>query len=251
MVAPSALAPDPASPVPRALEKREIVALAEAWATAARRADQAGFDTIEIHGAHGFLIHQFLSPEANQRTDEYGGSEAGRFRFALEVAEAVRAAWPAAKPLFMRLSVEDDAGWTPEASVRLARELGQRGVDVIDCSAGGMRARGTLPLGYGYQVPYAEKLRREADVRTMAVGLIVHPDQAEQILAEERADLIAVGREMLYNPNWAMDAARKLGADGFDQMPPAAGWWLGKRAQAVPGIEPSTYRGHSLSADAA
>lgn len=241
LVAPSAVPADPRAPVPRALERHEIRALADAWAAAARRADAAGFDVVEIHGAHGFLIHQFLSPEANQRTDEYGGSESNRFRFALEVAEATRAAWPAGKPLFMRLSVEDDAGWTPDASVRLARELAARGVDVVDCSAGGMRAASVVRPEYGYQVPFAEKLRREAGVATMAVGLIVHAQQAERILQEGRADLIALAREMLYNPNWPMDAARKLGLGGFDLMPPAAGWWLGKRAEAVPQVQPSTY----------
>ena len=242
LVAPSALAPDPGSPLPRALELAEIRALAGAWAAAARRADAAGFDAVEIHGAHGYLIHQFLSPEANRRDDAYGGSEVNRLRFALEVAEAVRAAWPATKPLFMRLSIEDDAGWTADASVRLARELASRGVDVIDCSAGGMRSRATVPPGYGYQVPYAEKLRREAGVMTMAVGLIVHGDQAERVLAEGRADLVAIGREMLYNPNWAVDAARKMSLDGFDAMPPSSGWWLRRRAETAPDVEPSTSR---------
>ncbi len=246
LVAPSAVPAGPGAPTPRALGKPEIAMLVQAWADAARRAEAAGFDTVEIHGAHGFLIHQFLSPEANQRTDEYGGSEANRFRFALEVAEAVRSVWPAHKPLFMRLSVEDDAGWTPDSSVRLARELAARGVDVIDCSAGGMRGGSSVPPGYGYQVPFAEKLRREAGTATMAVGLIVHADQAESILREGRADLVALAREMLYNPNWPMDAARKLGADGFGLLPPAAGWWLAKRAESAPGVEPSTYRdGHA------
>lgn len=243
LVAPSAVPADDNAPVPRALDKPEIAALVQAWADGARRADTAGFDVVEIHGAHGFLIHQFLSPEANQRTDEYGGSETNRFRFALEVAEATRAAWPANKPLFMRLSVDDDAGWTPDASVRLARELGRLGVDVVDCSGGGMRGRASGPLGYGYQVPFANKLKAEAGISTMAVGLIVHADQAEQILRDGQADLVALAREMLYNPNWPMDAARKLGVDGFGLMPPAAGWWLDKRAQSVPDVEPSTYRG--------
>ena len=241
LVAPSAIAPDERSPTPRALSVAEIQALVEAWAAAARRADAAGFDVVEVHGAHGFLIHQFLSPEANQRDDAYGGSEANRFRFALEVAEAVRAAWPAHKPLFTRLSVEDDAGWTVEASVRLARQLRAVGVDVIDCSAGGMRAGSPQPPAYGYQVPYAERLKTDAEVNTMAVGLIVHAEQAEAILQGGRANLIALGREMLYNPNWPMDAARKLGADGFDLMAPAAGWWLDKRANTVPEVQPSTY----------
>ncbi|MFK7965473.1 MAG: NADH:flavin oxidoreductase/NADH oxidase [Burkholderiaceae bacterium] len=249
LVAPSAIPASEDSPVPRALEKHEIKSLTQAWAEGARRADAAGFDIVEIHGAHGFLIHQFLSPEANQRTDEYGGSETNRFRFALEVAEATRAAWPAGKPLFMRLSVDDDAGWTPDASVRLARELGQRGVDVIDCSAGGMRGKSSVPLGYGYQVPFADKLKAQAGISTMAVGLIVHADQAEEILQQGQADLIALAREMLYNPNWPMDAARKLGVDGFSLLPPAGGWWLEKRAQAVPDVEPSTYHAMTKNAD--
>ncbi|MEZ5739702.1 MAG: hypothetical protein R3E68_09790 [Burkholderiaceae bacterium] len=126
--------------------------------------------------------------------------------------------------------------------MRLARELGALGVDVIDCSAGGMRGGSSVPLGYGYQVPFAEKLKKEAGIRTVAVGLIVHADQAEAILQQGRADLVALAREMLYNPNWPMDAARKLGLDGFGLVPPAGGWWLGKRAEAVPAMEPSTYR---------
>ena len=240
LVAPSAIAADAHSPTPRALSMADIQGLVQAWALAAQRADAAGFDVVEIHGAHGFLIHQFLSPEANQRDDEYGGGEANRFRFALEVARAVRAVWPAHKPLFMRLSVEDDAGWDLDASVRLAQLLRAEGVDVIDCSAGGMRAGSPRPLGYGYQVPYAERLKKDAGVQTMAVGLIVHAEQAEAILQAGQADLVALGREMLVNPNWPVDAARKLGVEGFDLMPPAAGWWLGKRAAAVPGLISST-----------
>jgi 2,4-dienoyl-CoA reductase-like NADH-dependent reductase (Old Yellow Enzyme family) len=142
----------------------------------------------------------------------------------------------------MRLSVDDDAGWSPADSVVLARELKAIGVDVIDCSAGGILARpvSSAPIGYGYQVPFAQKLREEADVKTMAVGLIVHHDQAEQILREGRADLVALAREMLHNPNWALDAASKMGLDGNAMVPPAAGWWLQKRLAAMPALRTST-----------
>lgn len=243
LVAPSAVPADERSPVPRALSVTEIGEVVQAFGRAAARAQAAGFDTVEIHGAHGFLIHEFLSPQANQRTDAYGGTEAKRRRFALEVAECVRANWPQDKPLFMRLSVDDDAGWDPGQSVVLARELKALGVDVVDCSAGGILARpvSSTPIGYGYQVPFAQRLREEAGIATMAVGLIVHAEQAECILQEGRADLIALAREMLYNPNWALDAACKLGVpDAFGLVPPAAGWWLGKRAAAMPGLVTST-----------
>ena len=244
LVAPSAIAADANSPVPRALEKAEIRANIEAWGKAAARAHAAGFDVVEMHGAHGFLIHEFLNPNSNQRTDEYGGSLANRMRFAIEVTECVRAAWPADKPLFMRLSVDDGTGWDPASSVALARELKARGVDVIDCSGGGMLpgAIPGTPPAYGYQVPYAERLRREAGIATMAVGLIVHAAQAEAILAEGRADLVGLAREMLYNPNWALDAAQKLGADPrFERVPPAAGWWLERRRASAKGVVPSTF----------
>ena len=243
LVAPSALPADSGSPVPHALTLAEIGEVVERWGKAAARAQRAGFDVVEIHGAHGFLIHQFLSPRANQRTDAYGGSDENRMRFALEVAESVRANWPDDKPLFMRLSVDDDAGWSPAHSVELARLLKQRGVDVIDCSAGGILARpvSSAPIGYGYQVPFARAVKRDAGVASMAVGLIVHHDQAERILQSGDADLIALAREMLYNPNWAMDAAQKMGLDGFAMVPPAYGWWLGKRGASVPDLVPSTY----------
>ena len=192
---------------------------------------------MEIHGAHGYLIHQFLSPVANVRTDEYGGSELNRMRFAIEVAECVRAAWPADKPLFMRLSCEDDAGWGPDESVRLAKLLKAEGVDVIDCSSGGTLAHSPMDSvrarKYGYQVPYAERIRKEADLMTMAVGHIVHADQAEAILQEGRADLTALAREIMYNPNWPMDAAQKLGADPDFRSGAAALFLLARQARQV------------------
>ena len=220
--------------------------MVEAWGRAAARAAAAGFDVLEIHGAHGYLIHQFLSPASNRRNDAYGGSETNRMRFAVEVVECVRANWPANKPLFLRLSVEDDAGWGPDQSVALARLVKPLGVDVIDCSSGGMRGAPVVsagPVGYGYQVPYAEKIRAEADMMSMAVGLIVHAEQAEDVLQDGRADLIALARELLYNPNWPMDAARKLGVeDAFELMPSPYSYWLAKRADSVKDVTPSTYK---------
>jgi 2,4-dienoyl-CoA reductase-like NADH-dependent reductase (Old Yellow Enzyme family) len=245
LVAPSALPGGDGDPDPRALSRDEIPDLIDAWGKAAARADAAGFQVLEIHAAHGYLVHQFLSPMANRRNDEYGGSDMNRMRFAIEVTEAVRANWPDNKPLFMRLSVEDDAGWGPDESVALARLVKAKGVDVIDCSSGGMRGRpvdGTGPVGYGYQVPYAEKVRAEANIMSMAVGLIVHADQAEEILQNGQADLIALAREFLYNPNWTVDAAQKLGADpNFDLMPSPYSYWLAKRASSVQDMTPSTY----------
>jgi len=245
LVAPSALPADEGAPLPRALAREEIRALAEAWGKAAARAHRAGFDTVEIHGAHGFLIHEFLSPLANQRTDEYGGSEAKRMRFALEVCEQVRENWPPGKPLFLRLSAEDDAGWGIEQSVALAKLVKPKGVDVIDCSSGGILGKppaGTAKPAYGYQVPYAEAIRNEAKIMTMAVGLIVHAEQAERVLQQGRADLIALAREMLYNPSWTMDAAQKLGFDpGFELVPPPYRYWLARRAATVPELRPSTF----------
>jgi 2,4-dienoyl-CoA reductase-like NADH-dependent reductase (Old Yellow Enzyme family) len=251
LVAPSSLPADANAPVPRALTTAEVGEVAQSFGRAAARARAAGFDTVEIHGAHGFLVHEFLSPQANQRTDQYGGSPANRRRFALEVAESVRANWPVDLPVFMRLSVDDDSGWSPADSVVLARELKAVGVDVIDCSAGGILARpvSSAPIGYGYQVPFAQTLREQAGIQTMAVGLIVHHEHAEAILQEGRADLIAIGREMLYNPNWALDAARKMGVDvDFSIIPPAGGWWLQKRAAAMPGLLTSTQPAPPLKA---
>ena len=246
LVAPSALQSPETEPVPRALTRDEIPKLVEAWAQAARRADEAGFDVLEIHGAHGYLVHEFLSPFSNRRNDEYGGSELNRMRFCIEVVEAVRARWPARKPLFLRLSVEDNAGWGPEQSVALARIVKDKGVDVIDCSSGGMRGSPVVSagaVGYGYQVPYAAKIREEAGLATMAVGLIVHADQAEAILQRGEADLIAIAREVLYNPNWPMDAAQKLGVDKqFALVPPPQAYWLAKRASSVKGVVPSTFQ---------
>ena len=249
-VAPSAIAHSDKWPVPRALERQEVKDLVQAWGYGARRAHDAGFEVLELHGAHGYLVHEFLSERSNQWTDEYGGSESNRMRFLIEIAEAVRAHWPDHKALFVRLSVEDNAGWGPEQSARLAKILKTKGVDVIDCSSGGITEQAPIlgkeikkEIKYGYQVPLSEYVRRHADIMTMAVGLIIHGDQAEQILTNGQADLIAVGREILNNPNWPMDAALKLGADGpFRNVPPQYGWWLGTRAKRGFGTQPSTYQ---------
>jgi len=218
----------------------------QAWGDAAGRAHQAGFDVLELHGAHGYLVHEFLSERSNRRTDEYGGSEPNRMRFLIEIVDAVRAHWPSSKPLFVRLSVEDNAGWAPQHSARLAKILKTRGVDVIDCSSGGITDAAPIlgnEIKYSYQVPLAEYVRREADIMTMAVGLIIHGDQAEQILRAGQADLIAVGREILNNPNWPMDAALKLGVEGpFRHVPPQFGYWLGTRAKRGFGTRPSTWQ---------
>jgi 2,4-dienoyl-CoA reductase-like NADH-dependent reductase (Old Yellow Enzyme family) len=245
-VAPSAIAHSPKWQVPRALERSEVKDLVEAWGQAARRAHEAGFEMLELHGAHGYLVHQFLSERSNQRTDEYGGSEANRMRFITEVTESVRTHWPADKPLFVRLSVEDNAGWGPEQSARLAKILKSKGVDVIDCSSGGITDQAPIlgaEIKYNYQVPLSEYVRRHAEIMTMAVGLIIHGDQAEQILTNGQADLIAIGREILNNPNWPMDAALKLGVDGpFRNVPPQFGYWLGTRAKRGFGTQPSTWQ---------
>ena len=184
-VAPSAIAHSEKWPVPRALDRQEVKDLVQAWGHGARRAHAAGFDVLELHGAHGYLVHEFLSERSNQRADEYGGSESNRMRFLIEITEAVRAHWPDQKPLFVRLSVEDNAGWGPEQSARLARIVKSKGVDVIDCSSGGITDAAPIlgkEIKYNYQVPLSDHVRRHADIMTMAVGLIIHGDQAEQIL---------------------------------------------------------------------
>jgi 2,4-dienoyl-CoA reductase-like NADH-dependent reductase (Old Yellow Enzyme family) len=243
LVAPSAVPASESDPTPRALTNQEVKDLVNMWGEAARRANDCGFDILEIHGAHGYCIHQFLSPQANVRNDEYGGSEENRMRFCLEVIEAVRANWPDDKPLFLRLSVEDRAGWGIPESIRLSQKVKPLGVDVIDCSGGGMQGSPTeFSPSYGYQVPYADAIRREADILTMAVGLIVHAEQAEAILQNGQADIIALAREILYNPNWPMDAARKLGVEeNLTLVPDQQAYWLGRRDATAPEVVPSTF----------
>lgn len=235
LIGPSAIPPSSKYSVPRAMTKDDIRDQIDKWCQAARRADQAGFDVLDLHGAHGYLMHQFLSASSNQRTDEYGGSLENRMRFPLELVAAVRKIWPAHKPLFYRISAVDEFDWTIESSIRFCKELKRIGVDVVDCSSGGIAGdtvgREVSRLEFGYQAGYARDIRKGADIPTMAVGLIIHADQAEQILRDGSADLIAIGREFLHNPNWVLDAAEKLGEKNpYSMLPPNYGYWLEKRA---------------------
>jgi 2,4-dienoyl-CoA reductase-like NADH-dependent reductase (Old Yellow Enzyme family) len=245
LIAPSAIAFSNKYAVPRAMTHDDIQEAIAHWGQAARRAHEAGFDVLELHGAHGYLIHQFLSPVANQRSDDYGGTPEKRLRFAIDVVREVRRYWPQDKPLFLRVSAVDEAGWTIEDSIAVARELKQHGIDVIDCSAGGMSDANASEITphYGYQVDYARKIRAGAEIMTMAVGMIIHADQAEDIIRSSGADLVALGREFLHNLHWPIDAAQKLGiTTPFAQASRAYGYWLEKRASNKLGIKSSTWQ---------
>jgi 2,4-dienoyl-CoA reductase-like NADH-dependent reductase (Old Yellow Enzyme family) len=211
-VAPSAVAFD-GYPVPAELSVPEIQKIVEAFAAAASRSRAAGFEVVEIHAAHGYLLHEFLSPLSNQRADQYGGSFENRIRLTIEVIDAVRGVWPEKLPLFLRISASDwtDNGWTADDSVALAKVAREHGVDLIDCSSGGNTPAARIPVGPGYQVPFAEQIRREAGIPTGAVGMITDPQQAEAILTAGAADLIVVAREFLREPYWAIKAAEALG----------------------------------------
>ncbi|MFC3505071.1 NADH:flavin oxidoreductase/NADH oxidase [Micromonospora krabiensis] len=199
---------------PTALDAAGVAGVVDAFAAAAVRALDAGFAAVEIHAAHGYLLHEFLSPLSNHRTDGYGGDRAGRMRLTLEVARAVRAAVGEEVPVLTRISATDwvEGGWTPDDSVVLAGELAAAGVDLVDTSSGGVSTAQRIPLAPGYQVPLAARIRREAGVPTGAVGLIVEPEHAEQIVAGGEADLVLLGRELLRDPYWPHRAAAKLGA---------------------------------------
>ncbi|ACV81176.1 NADH:flavin oxidoreductase/NADH oxidase [Nakamurella multipartita] len=219
-------------PAPVAMSPQEIAATVTAFAAAARRADAAGFDVIELHGAHGYLLHQFLSPVTNHRTDAYGGSFENRIRFTLEVVDAVRAAWPAAKPLVVRISATDwiEGGWTAAESADLARILRDRGVDLLDVSTGGLDPAQRITVGPGYQVPYARDVRTKAEMPTGAVGLITEPAQAQQILHEGSADVVYLARAALREPAWPLRAAHELGVAAADAPYPPQyrrGVWRG------------------------
>jgi len=207
---------------PRAMTTSDIAATVEAFATAARRSDEAGFDVVEIHAAHGYLLHEFLSPLSNARTDSYGGGFEGRTRLLLEVVDAVRAVWPASKPLFVRLSATDwaDGGWTLEDSVRLSALLKYRGVDLVDTSTGG-NVQADIPVGPGYQVQFAAGIRAGAGIPTGAVGLISSPSQAEDVLAAGEADAVLLARAALREPSWPLRAAAELGVSWRDAPYPA------------------------------
>lgn len=217
-IGPSPVAAGEEWTVPEEMSLADIDEARASFVAAARRVEAVGADVLELHYAHGYLVTSFLSPKANFRTDKYGGGFAGRTRLALEIARDVRAVWPESKPLFCRLSVIDGArhGWDADNSVALARLLKEIGVDVIDCSSGGLfdaTKTATKPRGLGFQVHYAARIRREAGIATQAVGMIVDPLQAEEILEAGDADLIALGREALYDPYWASHAAQAFGLD--------------------------------------
>ncbi len=246
IVAPSAIPLDEGWLMPAELSGDDLDALTEAFVTAARRAEAAGFDVIELHAAHGYLLHTFLSPLTNRREDAFGGDRAGRMRFPLRVARALREAWPSNKPLFVRVSAVDglEGGITLDDTLAFAGELRALGVDVLDCSSGGLAGSATaarIRRDYGFQVGFAEAVKRETGLAAMAVGLIVDPRQADAIVAEGRADLVAVGREALADPNWAVRASRVLdGAPepGFEAWPHQAGWWLERREKDIARLGP-------------
>jgi 2,4-dienoyl-CoA reductase-like NADH-dependent reductase (Old Yellow Enzyme family) len=202
-------------PLPREMTLDQIKETIKQFADAARRSLEAGFEVVEIHMAHGYLLHEFLSPLSNLRQDEYGGSFAARTRFPLQVAEAVRDVWPASLPLFVRISATDwaEGGWDLPQSIEFSRQLKLRGVDLVDCSSGGLIPNVKIPVGPGYQVPFAAEIRKDAEVATAAVGMISEAKQAEEIIAGEQADVVFLARAMLRDPYWALHAARELGVD--------------------------------------
>jgi len=212
VVAPSAVAFADHYPLPEAATKEQIQAIIAAFGEAARRACESGFRVVEIHAAHGYLIHEFLSPLSNRRTDAYGGSFENRTRILREIVAAVRRSWPERAPLFVRISATEwvDGGWDIQQSIELARQMRDSGVDLIDCSSGGNVAQAKIPVGPGYQTAFAERIRRESEVMTGALGMITSAFQAEHILATEQADAVVIAREMLRDPYWPLRAAREL-----------------------------------------
>jgi 2,4-dienoyl-CoA reductase-like NADH-dependent reductase (Old Yellow Enzyme family) len=213
VVAPSSISFSPTYPKPQELDASGIAGIVQAFRAAAVRADSAGFDVIEIHSAHGYLLHEFLSPISNQRSDAYGGSFENRIRLPLEVADAIRSAWPRERPLFVRISATDytEGGWDLAQSIRLAGLLREHGVDLVDVSSGGNVATAQFSVGPGYQTPFAEAIRRQAGIPTGAVGMITDPAQAAHILRTGQADLIFIAREFLRDPYWPLHAAAALG----------------------------------------
>jgi 2,4-dienoyl-CoA reductase-like NADH-dependent reductase (Old Yellow Enzyme family) len=237
-VAPSGKPLDEGWAAPRAADENDLSQIRASFAKAARRAHAAGFEVLEVHAAHGYLLHSFLSPISNERRDAYGGAIDNRMRFPLEVVRAVREAWPQEKPLFVRVSSIDDVagGWSLGDTLLFSRKLKNLGVDAVDCSSGGIAGSATaatrtlLPRVPGFQLPFSEAVRKEVGMMTIAVGLILTAQQAEEALQAGRADLIAVGREALYDPNWPLHAAQALGADPqMERWPVQYGWWLIRR----------------------
>ena len=221
-IAPSALAfGGKVDRVPRPLSAEEIPAIIEAFGQAARRADAAGFQLVEFHAAHGYLAHAFLSPLSNQRNDSYGGSFENRTRFCLEAARAIRSAWPEPKPMSIRLSCTDwiPGGWDIEQSIELAKRLKTEGVDIIDCSSAGIRAEQNPPRGPGFQIPFSEAIRKAVRIPTATVGFITAPGHADEIIRNDRADLVLLARQMLRDPYWAKNAAIALGQADKVRLP--------------------------------
>jgi 2,4-dienoyl-CoA reductase (NADPH2) len=215
VVGPSPIPFDEGYPVPEQLDVADINKIKELFVQAAERAIKAGFGLIEIHSAHGYLLHSFLSPLCNQRTDEYGGSFQNRIRFLLETTQAVRSAMPADMPLFVRISCTDwaEGGWDIDESVELAKRLRELGVDLIDCSSGAAVPHAKIPVGPGYQVPFAERIRKEAGIATGAVGMITEPQQANEIISSGKADIVLLARQFLREPYWPQRAAKELNAE--------------------------------------
>ena len=214
-LAPSAIPYGPGWHKPAAITRAGLAEVKQQFVESAKRAVRIGFDLVELHIGHGYLLHQFLSPLANQRDDEYGGSTANRMRYPLEVFDAVRAAWPADKPLGVRVSATDwvEGGWTPEETVVFAQELKSLGCDFLDVTTGGVDPRQKITLAPGYNVPFAEKIKRETGMTVMAVGMISNGRQAEEIISSGKADMVALARAVMDNPHWAWQAARELGAE--------------------------------------
>jgi 2,4-dienoyl-CoA reductase-like NADH-dependent reductase (Old Yellow Enzyme family) len=214
-LAPSALPFGPDWHIPQVLDRDSLATVKADFVAATVRAARIGFDLVELHSAHGYLLHQFLSPISNQRNDEYGGKLENRMRFPLEVFEAVRDAWPEDKPLGIRISATDwiDGGWTLDESVVFARALKSLGCDFIDVSSGALDPRQKIPLGPGYQVPFSAQIRKQAGITTWTVGMITKASQAEKIIAGGKADVVALARGMMYDPRWAWHAAEELGVD--------------------------------------
>ena len=253
-VAPSAIPASTGAHTPHAMERDDIATVLHAWSDAAKRAVEAGYDICEIHGAHGYLIHQFLSPVTNKRNDAYGGDRKGRMRFALEVAETVRAAWPSDRPVFFRCSVVDGKGgiWDLEDTIHLTRALKDIGIDAIDCSSGGIQGNSAFPIiprVPGYHVAYASHIRREVGIMTIAVGLITDPHHAEAILQAGDADLIAIAREAMANPNWSAHAADALNEDSNAMIPPDYAYRLRGRDRSTSGYPRGTEVTIPLTAD--
>jgi 2,4-dienoyl-CoA reductase-like NADH-dependent reductase (Old Yellow Enzyme family) len=218
--APSAIPFSPESPIPESLSGEQIREIVASFSQAARRACEAGFQVVEIHAAHGYLLHEFLSPLSNQRSDEYGGSFENRTRIIREVVEAIRVTWPDDLPLFIRISATDwaEGGWDVDQSVALARQVKPLGIDLVDCSSGALVPDVRIPVAPGYQVPFAERIRREAGIATAAVGLIREATQADAIIQRGQADLVLLARQMLRDPYWPQHSAQQLGASALHSI---------------------------------